>query len=162
MSIEAISQSLQTLIKVHVELYEFSKQKTEIIKEGSVENFQKILVEERKYAKRLLQAEEQRQEKVEKWYMDHQLPLENMTITNMLEIISNEQDQFELEQLTIKLTNAITQLKQQEQLNYDLIQQSMQFVQLSLDMLSPTINNMNYGKSHGSEAPKRSVFDSKA
>lgn len=162
MSIEAISQSLETLIAVHEDLCEFSEQKTEIIKGGSVEMFQKILAEERKYAKRLLLAEEQRQKKVEKWYIDHQLPLENMTITNMLEIIPDEQEQFELEQLTIRLTKVITQLKQQEQLNYDLIQQSMQFVQLSLDMLSPTINNMNYGKKHGAEATKRSVFDSKA
>lgn len=162
MSIKAIQQSLQTLITIHEQLCEASKQKTEIIKDGSVEKFQKMLVEERKYVKKLEQAEGIRQKAVEIWYTDQQLPPEDMTITNMLEIMSDEQEQQELEQLTITLTKVITKLKQQEELNLDLIQQSMQFVQLSLDMLSPTIKNMNYGNSQDTETSKRSVFDSKA
>ena len=64
--------------------------------------------------------------------------------------------------MTIELTKAITQLKQQEQLNQALIQQSMQFVQLSLDILNPTIQTMNYGKNREDAGSKRSVFDSKA
>lgn len=162
MSITAINESLQALTKVHGELLKVSKRKTDIIKEGSTEKLQAILAEERKYIKVLEQAEQNRQKEVEKWYTDQQLPLEEMTITNMLHILTDKQDQQVLESLTIHLTKAITELKQQEQLNQALIQQSMQFVQLSLDMLSPTIQNMNYGKSQDHEGAKRSVFDSKA
>lgn len=162
MSIKAINESLQVLTKIHEELLKVSKQKTDIIKEGSTEKIQAILVEERKYIKVLEQAEQNREEKVEKWYIDKQLPLENMTITNMLEILTDKQEQQELEHMTVQLTKTITKLKQQEQLNQALIQQSMQFVQLSLDMLNPTIQNMNYGKSQETGESKRSVFDSKA
>src|SRR5690625_485172 len=147
---------------IHEELLKGSKRKTDIIKEGSTEKLQAILAEERKYIKVLEQAEERRQKEVEKWYSDQQLSLEEMTITNMLHMLTDKQDQQLLENITIHLTEAITALKQQEQLNQALIQQSMQFVQLSLDMLSPTIQNMNYGKSQGNEGAKRSVFDSKA
>lgn len=162
MSIKVISESLQTLTNIHEELLEVSERKTDIIKEGSTEKIQAILVEERNYIKVLEQAEQKRQKEVEKWYTDNQLPLENMTITNMLEILTDEIEQQELENMTIQLTKVITRLKQQEQLNQALIQQSMQFVQLSLDMLNPTIQSMNYGKSQGTEGSKRSVFDSKA
>jgi len=161
-SITAINDSLQELTMIHEELLKGSKRKTDIIKEGSTEKIQAILAEERKYIKILEQSEEKRQKEVEKWYTAKQLPLEDMTITNMLEVLTDKEAQQELEQLTIELTKTITQLKQQEQLNQALIQQSMQFVQLSLDMLSPTIHNMNYGKSQETEGSKRSVFDSKA
>lgn len=162
MSITAINESLQALTKIHEVLLEVSQRKTDIIKEGSTEKLQAILAEERKYIKVLEQAEERRQKEVEKWYSDQQLSLEEMTITNMLHMLTDKQDQQLLENITIHLTEAITALKQQEQLNQALIQQSMQFVQLSLDMLSPTIQNMNYGKTKDHEEIKRSVFDSKA
>lgn len=162
MSIGTIVQSLETLIVLHQELCEFSKQKTEIIKNGFVEKFQMILAEERKYVHKLSTAEETRRAAVEKWYQDQDLPNEEMTITNMLETITDNDEQHILEQLTIKLTKMITKLKQQEQLNGELIQQSMRFVQLSLDMLSPTIQSLNYGESQNTPPEKRSVFDSKA
>ncbi len=162
MSIKAINELLQTLTRIHEELLKVSKRKTDIIKEGSAEKLQAILVEERKYIKVLEQAEQNRKQVVEKWYTDKRLPLEHMTITNMLEILTDKQEQQELEHMTVQLTKAITELKQQEQLNQALIQQSMQFVQLSLDMLNPTIQSMNYGKNQETEGSKRSVFDSKA
>jgi len=161
-SITAINTSLQELTVIHEELLKVSKRKTDIIKEGSTEKIQAILVEERKYIKVLEQAEQKRQIEVEKWYSNRQQPLEEMTITNMLELLTDEQEKQELEEKTIQLTEAITELKHQEQLNQALIQQSMQFVQLSLDMLNPTIQSMNYGKSQDTEGSKRSVFDSKA
>lgn len=161
-SIKDVNQSLEELMTVHEDLLKVSKRKTEIVKDGSIEKFQTILAEERKYFKILEQAEEKRQKVVEKWYTDQQLSLENMTITNMLEVLTDEEEQQALEHMTIELTKAITQLKQQEQLNQALIQQSMQFVQLSLDILNPTIQTMNYGKNQEDAGSKRSVFDSKA
>ena len=71
-------------------------------------------------------------------------------------------DKKQLEASAVKLTEALIALKQQEQLNIALIQQSMQFVQLSLDLLSPSLTNMNYGKEQKDQPINRSVFDSKA
>jgi flagellar biosynthesis/type III secretory pathway chaperone len=161
-SIEAINKSLEELTIIHEELLKVSERKTEIVKDGSIDKFQSILAEERKYVNKLEQAEKNRQIEVETWYKDRQLLENDMTITNILETITDEQEQEELAKQTTDLTNAIAKLKQQEHLNQALIQQSMQFVQLSLDMLSPTIKNMNYGQSLEVEGSKRSVFDSKA
>lgn len=74
----------------------------------------------------------------------------------------DEQSREGLEKTAVALTNVITRLKEQKQLNQALIQQSMQFVELSLDMLSPSIRNMNYGEKKSSGPKGRSVFDSKA
>lgn len=164
MSIEVIIQSLTELTSIHENLNSISEEKTEVVKEGSVDKLQQLLSKERKQILILEKAENKRQELVEKWFSEQKLPLNDMTITHMLEIITNEHDANRLEHTTIGLTKAITKLKQQEQLNQDLIRQSMQFVQMSLDMMSPTIKNMNYGKGkdRDTEGSKRSVFDSKA
>ena len=57
----------------------------------------------------------------------------------------------------------IIELRQNEKLNHDLIQQSLQFVHLSLEMLQPQERNINYHKDDKKQTKTtRSVFDSKA
>ncbi|MBP1971172.1 flagellar biosynthesis/type III secretory pathway chaperone [Virgibacillus natechei] len=163
MSVETILEKLQNLVNIHEELVAISKQKTEVVKEGSVENLQALLVKERKQIRVLEKEEKSRQEAVETWLFKNELPSNDVTITRMLEIVSDQKEKQELEQATINLTQIITELKQQEQLNLSLINQSMQFVQLSIDTLQPSITNINYGnKQQDSGAMKRSVFDSQA
>ncbi|WP_164668080.1 flagellar protein FlgN [Virgibacillus doumboii] len=163
MSVQPIKKSLEKLNFLHESLLDISKEKTAIVKEGSVDKLQSLLVKERKHVQALEQAEVKRQKEVEEWSAQNNISLENATITGILEAISDEQTKDELETAAIDLTNTITKLKQQEQLNQALIQQSRQFVELSLDMMKPSIRNMNYGgKETASNSSERSVFDSKA
>jgi len=159
-TIKPMIQVLTKLVNVHKSLLENARQKTEVVKEGSVEQLQMILVKERKYIQVLEQAEAERKKEVEN--LQQGLPLNNATITEILDHIPNNEEKKELENQTLALTEMITSLKQQEQLNQALIQQSMQFVQLSLDMMNPSIKNMNYGNKQETSTEKRSVFDSKA
>src|SRR5699024_6609293 len=153
-------QVLTKLVDVHKSLLENARQKTEVVKEGSVEQLQMILVKERKYIQVLEQAEAERKKEVEN--LQQGLPLNNATITEILDHIPNNEEKKELENQTVALREMITSVKKQEQLNQALIQQSMQFVQLSLDMMNPSIKNMNYGNKQETSTEKRSVFDSKA
>jgi len=159
-TIKPMIQVLTKLVDVHKSLLENARQKTEVVKEGSVEQLQMILVKERKYIQVLEQAEAEREKEVENLQQGH--PLNNTTITEILNHIPNNEDKKELENQTVALTEMITSLKQQEQLNQALIQQSLQFVQLSLDTMNPSIKNMNYGNKQETSTAKRSVFDSKA
>lgn len=163
LSVETILEKLQNLVNIHEELVAISKQKTEVVKEGSVENLQALLVKERKQIRALEKEEKSRQEAVETWLFKNELPSSDVTITRMLETVSDQKEKQELEQATITLTKIITELKQQEQLNLSLINQSMQFVQLSIDTLQPSITNINYGnKQQDAGAMNRSLFDSQA
>ncbi|AXI10020.1 flagellar protein FlgN [Oceanobacillus sp. 143] len=163
MSVQTIIQSLERLVSVHVELLAISQDKTEIVKEGSVDKLQALLVKERKQIRLLEQAEIKRQESVEAWAKNRTIAVNQATITTMLETLEDEAEQEALASVTTELTKLITKLKQQEQLNQALLNQSMQFVQLSLDMLNPSINNLNYGnKSKETGSTGRSLFDSQA
>lgn len=160
MAIQAIIRSLKELIQSHQGLLEISEQKTALITDGSIEKLQTLLVKERKEIRLLEQAEEKRQAGVEAWFQEKQANRE-ATLTNMLEIITDETEQKQLETATIKLTEIITNLKQQEDLNHSLLNQSMQFVQLTMGMMNPSIKEINYGKQkHTTANMNRSVFDS--
>ena len=162
MSINDLITSLEDLVELHEELVTLSKEKTEIVKEGSIDKLQALLVSEIKLVRKVEKKENIRKKLVDGWYEQHKLPLEEATITDMLERLKVEEEKQSLEHVTIALTKAMTNLKAQEKLNLALINQSMQFVQVSLDLLSPSLKNMNYGNKSSAEAPARSVFDSKA
>jgi flagellar biosynthesis/type III secretory pathway chaperone len=70
-----------------------------------------------------------------------------------------------LEKLRDDLTAVISELKNINQLNQQLTEQSLQFVNVMLDMLMPQPPEMNYGAPNKAAAPyegRRSLFDSKA
>ncbi len=147
---------------IHEQLLALSIEKTALVKEGNVEKLQPTLVKERKAVQQLEQAEEERQKEVATWFVNHGVKVDEVTLSNLMNHIEIEAEKKELEDAAVRLTEAIVKLKQQEELNMALIQQSMQFVQLSIDLLSPSLKNMNYGKDKGPSDVNRSVFDSKA
>lgn len=163
MSMKSIIEKLDKLTGIHQQLIQLSKGKTDLIKEGHVEKLQGHLVKERKLVQQLEKAENERKKVVDEWFLENGHSLHEATVTNMLEKIQVESEKEALEEHAVQLAEAIVQLKQQEQLNMELIQQSMQFVQLSIDLLSPSLKNINYGnKPDQNPAANRSVFDSKA
>ncbi|MBM7600536.1 uncharacterized protein (DUF849 family) [Virgibacillus halotolerans] len=161
-TVQKVIESLKKLIQVKSHLLNLSQEKTEIVTAGSVDNLQALLVKERKYIRLLEQAESERETATNEWMIETQQTQQNVTITEMLTNIEDEKAKRELEKTAIQLTDIIIQLKQQEQLNQELINQSMHFVQMSLDVMNPSIKQMNYGNKKATQAVERSVFDSKA
>lgn len=147
---------------LHESLLSISEQKTTAIKDGNMENLQPLLVKERKHVQALEQVEANRQTEVGNWFAEIDRQTGEQTITAMLALIEDKEEQKALADVTIQLTKAVTELKGQEQLNQSLIQQSLQFVEFSLNMMSPSIKNLNYGNKKETESVERSVFDSKA
>lgn len=162
MSLETIGKSLQKLVQLHESLLVVSEQKTTAIKADDIEKLQPLLVKERKLVQALEQEETNRQKEVKYWFDEHNLRSENQTITTLLELIKDKEQQAWISDITAQLTLVVTNLKRQEQLNHALVQQSLQFVELSLNMMNPSINNLNYGTKKAADSEKRSVFDSQA
>lgn len=163
MSIQPIIQSLEKLIDIHRTLLDISEEKTEWIKQGTAEKIQQVLIKERKHVRLLEKEEENRQLEAEKWAIEHGLPKEDVTITYLLDHMKNGTEKEELAEKSRELVEVISNLKQQESLNQMLLEQSMQFVQVSLDLLQPSIKNINYGnQKKDNKSYNRSLFDSQA
>lgn len=159
-----LRQALTELVGLHQELLSVSIEKMEGIKNGDIDNLQALLVRERKLVRKIEQVEKLRMQLVNNWLEAEKITEVDPTITFILEHMTNEAERLELEEVTIELTKVMTELKAQEKLNISLLNQSMQFVQMSLDLMSPSLKNMNYSNMDkpNVEQPNRSIFDSKA
>lgn len=128
-----------------------------------MDGLSKLLMKERKFVQQLSKIENEREEIVNRAFRDLQIEDEEKTVTVLLNHIDNEREKASLERAVTKLLEIIIELRQNEKLNHDLIQQSLQFVHLSLEMLQPQERNINYHKDDKKQTKTtRSVFDSKA
>ncbi|WP_018931043.1 flagellar protein FlgN [Gracilibacillus lacisalsi] len=165
MSVQPIIQQLNKLIELHDSLLQVSKQKTEILKKNKTDALQKLLVKEQKHVQAINQIEQKRIEAVASWATTQNLDPTTVTVSTIIEEHTTGAEQKQLKEVTLQLAEQLVELRSQEDLNKQLTQQSLQFVQLSLDMMQPTMKNLNYGNNkHQSKpsAPRRSAFDSKA
>lgn len=160
---QQLYDSMQQLIVLHESLVSLSHEKTKQIKQGDMDELAKLLMKERKQIQAITQAEAHRQKHVNEWILQTGSTETDQTMTSLLATIDQGEERNQLEAQMAQLIQAIIELREAEQLNQNLLEQSMQFVQLSLDMLQPSIQNLNYdGKQQVQESGKQSVFDSKA
>lgn len=160
---QAVLNIMEALITEHERMLNISNEKTELMKAGKIDAFQKLLMQERKQTQAISQLENKRVQAVDALFQEMGIENTDKTVTVLLEQMEEGQQKREMEASVSRLIDYIVQIRDVEQLNKELIQQSMTFVQLSLEMLQPNLGKMNYGKQQSSHmTPNTSVFDSKA
>ncbi|WP_050616464.1 flagellar protein FlgN [Bacillus testis] len=157
----ALIQHLDTLIKLHRSLLKLANQKTEAIKTNNIDVLEKLMNEEQKHIKAITQIENERLKEVA-LLMDHQ----DHTTPSLMDVIAQSEDGQSdlLKKQREQLLELTQQLKDANHLNQQLIYSSLQYVNLTLDMLRPQEANYNYNKpaNNGGQHMKRSLFDSQA
>ncbi|WP_079527221.1 flagellar protein FlgN [Halobacillus hunanensis] len=161
MTIDSIIEQMGRLQQLHESLLALSTRKTEILKSNDTEALQDILVQERKHVQGINTVEKQRMARAAAWAESAGFAGEAPTVSEMLEAVEG-QERVRLKEAYDAFILVLADLKQQEVLNAELTKQSLQFITMSLDMLQPSLTNMNYGTSSQGGEQKRSVFDSKA
>ncbi|MFP7171054.1 flagellar protein FlgN [Terribacillus sp. 7520-G] len=163
MALQDLYETIEKLHRLHRSLVEISRLKTDYLKSNDMDSLQKQLLAEKKHVQAVSQLEKLRIKQTESWAVSAGLPVPS-TVTELLEQITDQQMVRQLEKELIGLTEAVTELKKQEALNQQLLEQSMQFLQVSLDMLAPSIQSLNYGTpDQDQQRPQnRALFDSKA
>lgn len=165
MGANLLLEILRKLFKIHLELLELGKKKTEAIKHNDLHSLEEVIKSEQKQIALLRQTDEERVKIVLAIFKGKQLPSDSPTITDCIEVIT---DQKMIDEITIVQNNLLTittELKKVNDLNQLLIKQSLQLVNVTLDTLSPQRNITNY-ESKGNiakdkNASKSSMFDSK-
>ncbi|KIL46587.1 hypothetical protein KP77_27140 [Jeotgalibacillus alimentarius] len=127
---------LQQQITLHKSLLELAKQKTEIIKVNNIEQLNQLIKDEQKHIRAISSLESKR---------------------GQLDPNGDIQEE------KAELLHVILKLKEVNELNQDLLTQSMQLVSLNLDLMMPQPDSMNYSKDNEeNDQPGRSMFDSQA
>ncbi|WP_153732407.1 flagellar protein FlgN [Sporosarcina obsidiansis] len=167
MSIEPILTTLNHLEKLHMSLLRLASDKTALLKSGDINGIDQLLKEEQAHLAAIVQMDQQRVNTVKQYLTEQGRPVPaEPTMTQLIEL-TNEPDKQQLAEAKDRLLHAIHELKQQNELNQQMTYQSLQFVNLSLDMVRPRPETVNYsknevqGQSNGAK-PKLSSFDSQA
>ncbi|KMY51851.1 flagellar protein FlgN [Peribacillus loiseleuriae] len=162
MSIVHITIALEKLIKLHQGLNERAAKKADIIKRSDMDALTALLNEEQKYVKAIEMIERERIAAVGKFLQEGNSEMTKATLTDIIELVDISEKQ-ELERLRAVLMSEATALKEANTLNQQLIYQSLQFVNLSLDMFRPRPQEYNYEKPvQNKQRNAKSVFDSQA
>ncbi|MFD0050258.1 flagellar protein FlgN [Actinomycetes bacterium NPDC127524] len=163
MSAGNIITALQKLIKLHKSLNNLAQRKTNIIKEGDMDALSQLLMDEQKHIKAIEFTENERERAVQSYLLKQGQELNTATISDVIEI-SSDKEKAQLEALKAQLLEEAHMLKDHNYLNQQLIYQSLQFVNLTLDMLRPSNQNFNYEKPVQQKHSQASsgMFDSKA
>jgi len=165
MSITNILASLDSLEKLHRSLLRIAYDKTAVIKNGDMEGLDQLLKDEQSHLAAIIQMDSIRQRDVTQYLADQGRSVSlNPTVTDLLTVVP-EADNKSLEGARDRLLHAIHDLKWQNDLNQKLTYQSLQFVNLSLDIVRPRSESANYSKTeiNGNKITKeQTTFDANA
>ena len=156
----------QALIEVHETFNELAVKKLDIVKKGNMQALDELLKEEATLIQQLGKLENTRQHVVQAWMQDKGFVKEDVRFEQLLNLFPHERVA-ELQQLEQRLVLEIKKLKEQNDLNQQLLEESLRFVNMSLDAMQPQQEFNNYQKPSGKnknddfEAEGRSLFDSK-
>lgn len=165
MSISKILTTLDNLERIHKSLLSIAYDKTATIKNGDMEALDRLLKDEQAHVAAISQMDVQRQKAVTDYLTDQGRSVSaNPTVSDVLDV-TPEEDRTSLKEARDRLLHAIHDLKWQNDLNQKLTYQSLQFVNLSLDMVRPQPESVNYTKTEvkGQAKSKEQIsFDSQA
>lgn len=164
MSIDPLLIILDKLEKMHKSLLKLAYHKTELIKVGDMEGLDQMLKSEQSHVAAISQLEQQRQKVVTDYLGAKEIALSGQaTVADVMGAADTPQEKDKLDEVRKRLLLTIKTLKKQNDLNQKLIFQSLQFVNMTLDLLRPQPEQINYSKTEvrGSNMAKVH-FDSQA
>ncbi|PLR78247.1 flagellar protein FlgN [Bacillus sp. V3-13] len=159
MSAEALITAMDKLLKLHKSLFELAVKKTTAVKQGDMDTLNAILKEEQGHVAAIDRLEKERQKAASLVVADKEQP----TVTDCIERLTGTKKELLLEK-TNELAEVVLNLKEQNYLNQQLIYYSLQFVNLSINLLRPQPDSINYSPATGLANKKinsQGIFNSK-
>ncbi|PYZ92783.1 hypothetical protein CR194_14110 [Salipaludibacillus keqinensis] len=163
---QELIQIFQAMTVVHERFNEQAVRKEEVIKKGDMEGLEQVMKDESPLIQQLRKLENTRHHLVQQWMDEKGLVKENVTMAQLTPLFPEEERE-ELQYWQQRLMTEIHQLKEQNRLNEQMLQDSLRFVNLSLDAMSPQNQFSSYSgggekdDDDGFDPGGRSLFDSK-
>jgi flagellar biosynthesis/type III secretory pathway chaperone len=163
MSSELLTACMKKLVKIHQTFNELAEEKTVSLTKGDIAHLKSIMQKETVQIKQLQRVEQERIRLVQFFIQTKGLVTEVGTLAEILHHV-NDGEKDVLVSLQEQIVQQIGILKEKNKLNEQLIEDSLRFVNLSLDVIQPEHETGNYGRPDkaNDEPQGRSLFDSKA
>jgi flagellar biosynthesis/type III secretory pathway chaperone len=166
MPIQALVQALQEQRSIQNELLEIAQQKKGAIVRNDLELLNRLVNREAKLIRNSGEAEHKRQHEMSRYIVGKGYrPDASITMSDMVKIVFNAEEKTALQNLQAELLDLTGRLKEANDLNQQLIEQSLQFINFTLDILtgSPEDDAVYHHPDQQYTAHKRAgLFDTKA
>jgi hypothetical protein len=164
--VKDLIQTLQELTEAHEVLLQLALQKRKLMTENAdIEGLSKVTAKETQQLKGIGQLERRRMDQVEQIVNRLGIPKEQVTANGLLAYLPVTDDRKELNAQRLKLSETIEKLKRENETNRLLIEQSLSYIEHTLDVLTEepggdlTYQNPQQQPKAGTN---RSFFDRKA
>lgn len=157
MPAQKLIETLDKMVRLHERLLQLAEKKTEVIKLNDMNGLDQLLKDEQKYVAAIQTMESQRKQQV--------MELTGRGDATLSDCIRQApaDERERLQELQRGLFQYVKELKEQNELNQQLVYQSLQFVNMSMGLLQPQPERATYSHpaKHRSQQPhKQSMFDS--
>ncbi|NOU95083.1 flagellar protein FlgN [Paenibacillus sp. LMG 31456] len=166
MAFQALIQTMTALNEIHDTLFELAELKKQVLIRNDVEQLTQIVTKENKLVKQIGELDRQRIEVIGQFLIEKGYkPNPKVTVSDLTKIIFNIDDKKALLGLQKQLLGTIRKLRELNQLNQQLIEHSLSFIDYSLDLfVGPPDDDIIYQKPRqSSNGNKRlGIFDTRA
>ncbi|WP_019534901.1 flagellar protein FlgN [Paenibacillus ginsengihumi] len=165
-SFEQLLDVMHSLDAAHHSMLDLAEQKKHALIRGDVEELTRIVAKENKFIKQVGELDLQRVEAIGQYMIEKGYkPNPRVTVSDLTKIVFQAEDKKRLMEAQKKLLGAIRKLREINQLNQQLIEQSLAFIDYSLDLIAgPPENEVVYQHPQhaGGSAKRTGLFDTRA
>lgn len=158
--IDILNKVLVEEIVVYKELLEVIDKKTDILVKGDIKELDELTTKEHDIINRLGKFENLREKVI--FNIQHRMGIKNdLDVTKLLEMLGEEEGK-ELSSLRDELLDVLSQIKDKNQLNSSLIQDSLEYINLNINLMTQNNTELTYGNNKKKTQTTVSLFNQKA
>ncbi|MEX2103862.1 MAG: flagellar protein FlgN, partial [Bacilli bacterium] len=161
--VELITNVFNELVEAHHSLHQLSEKKKDAIIKGNIDGLSEVVREEGKVVRQIGKLEVERIHSVSQYLQSIGISTEGVTMNDLVKLLPSVDDKKKLQELQGDLTDVIMKLQKANDLNQELLQQSLNFVNHSLDLFTETEPDQgtygNPNQQQGKQQQRRGIFD---
>ncbi|MFC5653080.1 flagellar protein FlgN [Paenibacillus solisilvae] len=163
--VDAIVEVLEKQAVLYSQLLELAKQKTPFLVKNEVDQLNAAMQKEKRLLKQAEEHEQVRMQLSGQFFTGLGLPrYKGGRLSEMIRTVTSAQDKQKLAELHEQLTSSLHELQKINQLNQQLIEQSLKFIDYSIDiMVEDPHDDITYQhpRSPGYGNPRNGLFDTR-
>lgn len=166
MSVHEVTQTLEQLIALHEQLLELGETKRQVLIRNDVDELTRITNRESKLGKEIDGVNQLRLEATARFLQGKGYRMNpSVTVSDLTKLVFNAEEKNALVSVQRSLTDCLNRLREQNDLNQKLIEQSLSFINYSIDLVSGPEDEAIYrnpGLQQGQSGKRSGYFDTRA
>ncbi|HZG15363.1 MAG TPA: flagellar protein FlgN [Candidatus Bathyarchaeia archaeon] len=127
-------ETLENLLNLHKALYTLANEKKPVLIRGDADGLTKLTHQEKKLIKAIETTEAIRMELVRQVMAEKGIALREGTVTELIKSLTSAEEKQRLSHYRDELLRVVTALREANDLNQQLLEQSLSFIERSLDL----------------------------